>query len=1306
MGTGDYICITMTGGAPWGFRLQGGKEEKQPLQIAKIRNKSKASKAGLCEGDEVISINGNPCDDLTYSEVIALMEGLADTLQMLIKRSSSGVNETFSPETENGSDIKNEEYKESTTLQIRTAAPRPHQQLQIIGATHETLQKEQQSDVERDITPSHKIPPKVIEAPKTHFIEVPAFTGEKPGPTVELQLSLLHGKHKGSSVPSLTVLGAEQHKSSEAGATLPQDGNSWLTAGPTAEKDHAVQWSSRTFQAAGGKEVKATLRAETKEPSLTKVEVILDCSDRAKEEFGSLAEKGCVDSQVEGGQSEAPPSVVSFGISSEGTEQGEDDQHSEREHSRPHKHRARHARLRRSESQSEKRVKEAKSKCKSIALLLTAAPNPNSKGVLMFKKRRQRARKYTLVSYGTGELERYEDEGEEDEGEEGEKENAFEITLLGTSESEIDEDFFSDIDKEDRIVTFDWDTGLLEVEKKPKSGDEMSQLLPESKGKGAVMFAKRRQRLDQITAEQEAMRMQAGHSSSEEHQAATTSESTYKMSSSSYQAKQEESSRVKSHVSKSYIEVSHSHGAAIQQNGIGITPEANLMYPSSEALKTAASNRTAKPFPGVQNRAAAPFSPTRSMTSPLSDLPAPPPYTSVSPPPETLYRTVLSPVAASPAQPAIWSPTESTEQIASRDERIAVPAKRTGILQEAKRRSTAKPMFTFKDTPKLSPNPALLSLVQNTEGKKGGAAGFESGPEEDYLSLGAEACNFMQIQAAKQKVPPPVAPKPSLKVSPTAATPASPVWSPPAVAVTQPPIFPAPNSPEMAAPAPVKTAQPAYPPPQPVNIVQPAYPPPQPVNIAQPAYPPPQPAYSPPQPPSTLKLASPFKGPQTAAAHQNYTPKTTPTTPVGNAVLAGGVGPAFEMPPALSGKGAQLFAKRQSRMEKYVVDSETVQANMARAGSPTPSLPASWKYSSNVRAPPPVGYNPIYTPSYPLAATKPQSKSPAAAKTTKKKPKKALSSLEVMKHQPYQLNSSLFTFQPPSDNKESALPKQPAKFDSASASKQALPSRSLNAGSPSNVRESSVYSVPAYTSQPFFQSNASSPVIESCASTGYPSFSKQEPAASSMFTAPRPKFSAKKVGVSAQERGGERSLSLPGWPPSATSRSMSPVSPVVFQPAPDYFSKPPPAADKPGKRLTPWEAAAKSPLGLVDDAFGPQTIQESIAANVVSAARRKTLPAPPDEWKQKVAYEHPAPSAHAKLASFGRSQSAAFFPAKSTVSAPSSTAPCSSRLQYAYYGQRAQTDPDMVSMDSRSDYYLSLADSNYNPLPKGWRRQT
>ncbi|XP_057560381.1 synaptopodin-2 isoform X5 [Hippopotamus amphibius kiboko] len=85
MGTGDFICISMTGGAPWGFRLQGGKEQQQPLQVAKIRSQSKASGSGLCEGDEVVSINGNSCADLTYPEVIKLMESITDSLQMLVK---------------------------------------------------------------------------------------------------------------------------------------------------------------------------------------------------------------------------------------------------------------------------------------------------------------------------------------------------------------------------------------------------------------------------------------------------------------------------------------------------------------------------------------------------------------------------------------------------------------------------------------------------------------------------------------------------------------------------------------------------------------------------------------------------------------------------------------------------------------------------------------------------------------------------------------------------------------------------------------------------------------------------------------------------------------------------------------------------------------------------------------------------------------------------------------------------------------------------------------------------------------------
>lgn len=32
----EEVNITLSGGAPWGFRLQGGVEHQRPLQVAKV----------------------------------------------------------------------------------------------------------------------------------------------------------------------------------------------------------------------------------------------------------------------------------------------------------------------------------------------------------------------------------------------------------------------------------------------------------------------------------------------------------------------------------------------------------------------------------------------------------------------------------------------------------------------------------------------------------------------------------------------------------------------------------------------------------------------------------------------------------------------------------------------------------------------------------------------------------------------------------------------------------------------------------------------------------------------------------------------------------------------------------------------------------------------------------------------------------------------------------------------------------------------------------------------------------------------
>ncbi|XP_058250220.1 synaptopodin-2-like isoform X3 [Hemibagrus wyckioides] len=1044
----------------------------------------------------------------------------------------------------------------------------------------------------------------------------------------------------------------------------------------------------------------------------------------------------------EGGHTDEEPTSfsVSFGIPSE-----EEDSESERELNKPNKHRPRHARLRRSESLSEKQVKEAKSKCKRIALLLTAAaPNPNNKGLLMFKKHRQRAKQYTLVSYGTGENEpEFEDEDDEYNDKET---HAVEFTVLATSETEIDEDFFTNSSGHKNIVTFDLDTGLLEIERKLYNQEDMNAL-PETKGKGALMFAQRRQRIDEIAAEHEDMRSKGipveGIQEAEEkyqqpnqHSCIQTNDSQnyidvnvhHQQQHQQYQQYQEQHyQQQQQHQYQEFQQQMQYHqqqhhyqqqqecqqGQQYQSQQCQQQQQVqqyfhNLNGESSHqtnVVQSSVINRSAKPF-SVQNRAAAPFSPSANQ------------------------------------EQSYYSDGQG-EQIASRDERISVPAIKTGILQDTRRKTKAKPMFNFKEPQKVSPNPELLNLLNRNDKR----AGFDSGTEEDYLSLGAEACNFLQSTKLKNKTPPPVAPKPHVH-------PGTPPWSPqPEIAsqqfqdaennipvtskdpvpemessaipeeetsrahatdqneastkphsqvqteavnawglsetqiqsgqqidtwhenqsqpqlhskpepdvsswgpsstqaLEQPPVTawgsaevpsqvlaqnqsqmqtpwvtqsqvlsevqPHPAVPAQSQPQPswvtqshpqhqphpqtqistwgtAPTQSPHQPPwaqsqvPEQASVstwsqdlnqpqVQPSWaqqqqesqpippwtasqqqpqapwiqpqsqPQPQPswasqtqqqtlpqppVNTwnqsqsvaqmqppwthqAQPSSQPsaqmqqqqnpwtsvppqsqPHPAWAPQpqehpqqimnswapeqnkiqthwnQPQSPAQAQPPWSHPpqqQTQPQSQSQTVLSTwtPRTQQGRAITMGstesqklaqpvkpwsppqttqppphqvnlntprskvpshmsgmpgmgsasGMGPAFEMP-ALRGKGAELFAKRQSRMEKYVVDSSTVQANKARSLSPSPSLPASWKYSPNCRAPPPLAYNPLQSPSYPLSAVKqPPSSSPSLKNkskvTGKEKPApKPLNVLDVMKHQPYQLNSSLFTYGP------------------------------------------------------------------------------------------------------------------------------------------------------------------------------------------------------------------------------------------------------------------------------------------------------
>ncbi|NXQ63694.1 SYP2L protein, partial [Anthoscopus minutus] len=885
MGAEEEMLITLSGGAPWGFRLQGGSEQKRPLQVSKIRKRSKACRGGLWENDVLVSINGKSCAGLSHANAMQIIDSSNGMLNIRVKRVVGGdqtgpwLQRSPSP----GQRVLSPPSLLSPSAQLLSSEPagapattqpsqpwRSQRHLESLTSPpdSEAYYGETDSDADNVAQEKHRRARK--KSPRS---PPDSTTSRADAPQDEVSLSEQSGYE---SMP-------------EAAA---QRGAELASSSGVAKREIVCLPGSRTDTPFSDSE--GQLRppsTEGREPSPESM--LLPHSTKAiRAERHLIPMVGPVEHPID------------EDLTTTYTEK------------------AKQAKLHRHESIQEKNVKEAKTKCRTIASLLTDAPNPHSKGVLMFKKRRQRAKKYTLVSFGSVDEDR---SYEEEDG------------VFPTSESEFDEEGFSDA----RSLTnhSDWDNTYLDIEKSKSNSEQKEEKqkgLTEASGKGARLFEQQRERAGKYTVEKTPVQKSPD-------------------------------------IHLEDVQVPSKQPATIPTQLLTAPSPTFFPPPPStpdpfSASSTSMFNRSARPFtPGFSGprpatssvifRPSAPKKPTESLggqsmgappfsplvpgtpanapvptqrgpvssstslyipapgraTSPLESQPKGGGSTSeTKPSANTAHTSTTSIFLSTPSKPGAM-PRPPSDPLISREQRIAVPAPRTGILQEARRRGNKKPMFSkIEEKKKNSPNPELLSLVQNLDEKPKGdhpGAGFESGPEEDFLSLGAEACNFMQSSGRKFKTPPPVAPKPQQD--------------------------------------------------------------------------------------------------------------------------AGLVNGAQDMP-QLKGKGAELFAKRQSRMDKFVVETTPKPEYKPRTPSPSPSLPSCWKYSPNIRAPPPIAYNPMHSPFYPLAASKSQASK--AESKVKKAPgqKSGIKVIDLMRHQPYQLKSAMFCFGDPPSPSTQNTPGQPTPQASSS----------------------------------------------------------------------------------------------------------------------------------------------------------------------------------------------------------------------------------------------------------------------------------
>ncbi|NXQ22960.1 SYP2L protein, partial [Peucedramus taeniatus] len=909
MGAEEEMLITLSGGAPWGFRLQGGSEQKRPLQVSKIRKRSKACRGGLWENDVLVSINGKSCAGLSHANAMQIIDSSNGMLNIRVKRIVGG--DQTGPWLQRSPSPGQRVLSPPSVL-----SPSAHSLSSEPAGAPATTQPSQPWRSQRHLE-SLTSPP-----------DSEAYYGETDSDAD----NMAQEKHRRARKKSPR----SPPDSTTSRADAPQD--------EVSLSEQSGYESMPEAAAQGGAEPAGS-------SGVAKREIVCLPGSRTDTPF-SDSEGQLRPPSAEGREPSPEAMLLPHGTKAIRAERhlipmvGPVEHPIDEDLTTTYTEKAKQAKLHRHESIQEKNVKEAKTKCRTIASLLTDAPNPHSKGVLMFKKRRQRAKKYTLVSFGSVDEDR---SYEEEDG------------VFPTSESEFDEEGFSDA----RSLTnhSDWDNTYLDLEKSKSDSEQKEEKqkgLSEASGKGARLFEQQRERAGKYTVEKTPVQKNPELAPAAQPKQGTVNGDM---------PVPEKADNVPLSIHLEGVQVPSKQPATVPTQLLTAPSPTFFPPPPStpdpfSASSTSMFNRSARPFtPGFSGqrpatssvifRPPAPKKPTESLggqstvVPPFSTLvpatpanapvptqrgpvssstslyiPAPGRPTSplesqskgggsaseIKPSANTARTSTTSIFLSTPSKPGAM-PRPPSEPLTSREQRIAVPAPRTGILQEARRRGNKKPMFSkIEEKKKNSPNPELLSLVQNLDEKPKAdhpGAGFESGPEEDFLSLGAEACNFMQSPGRKFKTPPPVAPKPQQD--------------------------------------------------------------------------------------------------------------------------AGLVNGAQDMP-QLKGKGAELFAKRQSRMDKFVVETTP----KPRTPSPSPSLPSCWKYSPNIRAPPPIAYNPMHSPFYPLAASKSQASK--AESKVKKAPgqKSGIKVIDLMRHQPYQLKSAMFCFGDPPSPSTQTTPGQPTPQASSS----------------------------------------------------------------------------------------------------------------------------------------------------------------------------------------------------------------------------------------------------------------------------------
>ncbi|XP_078259313.1 PDZ and LIM domain protein 5-like [Rhinoraja longicauda] len=109
-------AVSLLGPAPWGFRLQGGKDFNMALTISRLSEGGKAAQAGIEVGDVVLSIDGASTDGMAHLAAQNKIKACTGTLNLSLQRASPASKPA-------GTTVQKDESRESNTIPVASIAP-------------------------------------------------------------------------------------------------------------------------------------------------------------------------------------------------------------------------------------------------------------------------------------------------------------------------------------------------------------------------------------------------------------------------------------------------------------------------------------------------------------------------------------------------------------------------------------------------------------------------------------------------------------------------------------------------------------------------------------------------------------------------------------------------------------------------------------------------------------------------------------------------------------------------------------------------------------------------------------------------------------------------------------------------------------------------------------------------------------------------------------------------------------------------------------------------------------------------------